>query len=291
MDIKGAWLLAKDAAKDWNKDNASLYSAALAYYTLFSMAPLLLITVAIAGLVFGERAAQGQLVSQLQVLVGSQSAEIIQRVMASMNKPQQNVLAAIIGTATLLVGASGVFIQLQTALNSLWRITLKPQAGWRVLLRTRLLSFSIVAGSGFLLLVSLIISAVLSALDSWLDRYIPGASLISQVTNMLIGLAVTGTVFAAIFKVLPDASMRWRDVWTGGLVTAVLFNIGRFFIGLYLGKSSVASGYGAAASIILLLLWVYYSAMILFYGSEFTKLYAQRYGSKIVPATHAELRP
>jgi membrane protein len=291
MRLREAWELIRDSILDWNNDNATMLGAALSFFTIFSLAPLLLIAIAIAGLAFGERAARGEIVGQIQNLIGQQSAGLVQEMLVHINKPQANILAAVLGLAILLLGASGVFLQLQSAMNIVWKVRIKRNSGVRVAVRQRLLSFSIVAATGFLLLVSLLISAILSALDSTLRRIWPGSTLLLWGLGLLISLTVIAGVFAMIFKVLPDAKIRWGDVWIGAFVTSVLFNLGRFLIGLYLGNSGVASTYGAAASLVIILLWVYYSALILFLGAEFTQVYARRYGQRIEPANYAELLP
>jgi len=265
-----------------------LYAAAISYYTVFSLAPLFLIAIAVAGLVFGQEAARGELMGQIQGLIGSQGAKMIQGAMAGVSKPAPNILATIIGAVVLLFGASGVFLQLQTSLNHMWGVEPKPSKGFWNVIRTRVLSFGIVIATGFLLLVSLIISAAVAALSGVLESLLPGAAVITRILTLLISLGVIGGVFAAIFKLIPDAEISWRDAWIGGLVTSVLFNIGRFLIGLYLGQSTVASAYGAAASLVIILLWVYYSAMIMFFGAEFTKVYSERFGSHIRPAEYAQ---
>jgi len=288
MTLKSIWSLIVDSGKAWGKDRAHLYAAAISYYTVFSLAPLFLIAIAVAGLVFGQEAARGELMGQIQGLIGSQGAKMIQGAMAGVSKPAPNILATIIGAVVLLFGASGVFLQLQTSLNHMWGVEPKPSKGFWNVIRTRVLSFGIVIATGFLLLVSLIISAAVAALSGVLESLLTGAAVITRILTLLISLGVIGGVFAAIFKLIPDAEISWRDAWIGGLVTSVLFNIGRFLIGLYLGQSTVASAYGAAASLVIILLWVYYSAMIMFFGAEFTKVYSERFGSHIRPAEYAQ---
>jgi membrane protein len=285
--LKTFFSLMKEAFDDWNRDKAPRLAAALAYYTAFSIAPLLIVVIAIAGLVFGQEAVRGQLDNQIQGMVGAQAADAIQEMVAGANHPDTGVIAAIIGVVTLLLGAAGLFGQLQDALNTVWGVEPKPNLGIVATIRSRLLSFTMVLGIGFLLLVSLVISAALAALETWMSGALPFSPLILQIINLVISLLVITGMFAVIFKVLPDAEIAWRDVLLGAFVTALLFTIGKFLIGLYLGHSSIASSYGAAGSFVVLLLWIYYSAQILLFGAEFTQVYARRYGSKIVPAENA----
>jgi len=284
---KTAFALAKDTAKSWSEDKASRLAAALSYYTIFSIAPLLVLAIAVAGLVFGRDAASNQLFGEIRGLVGDQGAQAIQAMVQSMNQKGGGILATIIGIATLLIGASGAFGQLQDALNTIWQVQPKPGLGIKGFLRTRFLSFSMVLVIGFLLLVTLVISAVLSALGQYLEGILPIPPAVMQLLNFAISFGVTALLFTLIYKVLPDVTVRWRDVWIGGFVTAFLFSIGRYLIGLYLGRGSVSSAYGAAGSLVLILIWIYYSAQILFFGAEFTKVFAKRYGSPIQPSPYA----
>lgn len=276
--------LLKEAFDEWNRDKSPRLAAALAYYTAFSLAPLLIVVIAIAGLAFGQDAVRGQLDNQIQGLVGAQAADAIQEMIAGANHAQTGVLASIIGVVTLLLGAAGLFGQLQDALNTVWDVEPKPNQGILATLKARLLSFTMVVGIGFLLLVSLVISAVLSALNAWMSDVLPFSPALLQVFNLIISLAVITGLFALIFKVLPDIEIEWRDVLLGAFVTAVLFTIGKYLISLYLGQSSIASSYGAAGSFVVLLLWIYYSAQILLFGAEFTQVYARRRGAKALSA-------
>lgn len=280
--------LVMETFSEWSKDKASRLAAALSYYTVFSVAPLLVIAIAVAGLVFGKQAATDQLASQIRGLVGQEGAQMILTLLQNAGKPGSGIIAASLGLATLLLGASGVFGQLQDSLNTIWEVKPKAGRGLKGMLRDRFLSFSMVLVIGFLLLVTLVISAVLAGVGKFLSDSLPIPSSVMQSVNFAISFAVTTLLFALIFKVLPDAYVRWRDVWVGAAVTALLFSLGRFLIGLYLGRSSVSSPYGAAGSLVILLLWVYYSSQILFLGAEFTQVYANRFGEKIRPKPNAE---
>jgi membrane protein len=262
--------------------------AAVAYYTVFSLAPLFIIAVSIAGLVFGREAAQGQIFEQLRALIGETSAAAMQDVVESANsKPATGVLAAIVGIVALIIGASGVFAQLQASLNAIWRVESKPGRGIWGLVQDRILSFGFILIVGFLLLISLILTAIVAFIGTWFGGFVPGVEMLIQILNAILSLAIITLLFAMIFKFLPDVEIAWRDVWIGALITAALFTAGKEILGLYLGKSGVASSYGAAGSLIVLLLWVYYSAQIVFFGAEFTKAYANRFGTRVRPAGNA----
>jgi membrane protein len=288
LNPKTALSLTKASAKAWSEDKASRLAAALSYYTIFSIAPLLVLAIAVAGIVFGREAASHQLFGEIRGLVGDQGAQAIQTMVQSVNQKGGSVLATIIGIATLLLGASGAFGQLQDALNTIWQVQPKPGQGIMGFLRTRFLSFSMVLVIGFMLLVTLVVSAALAAVSHYLEGILPIPAPVLQLINFAISFGVTALLFTLIYKVLPDVTVRWRDVWIGGMVTAFLFSIGRYLIGLYLGRGSVSSAYGAAGSLVILLLWIYYSAQILFFGAEFTKVFANRFGSHIMPSPHAE---
>jgi membrane protein len=277
----------KETWSDWNEDKAPRLAAALAYYTAFSLAPLLVIAIAIAGLVFGQEAARGQVSSQIQGLLGPEGAEAVETMIAGSSKQSSGILAAVIGFATLLFGASGLFGQLKDAMNTIWEVQPKPGQGIMATIKQNFFSFTMVLGTGFLLLVSLLLSAVLAGLVGFFQNALPGADWLWLVVNFLVGFAVTTGVFALIFKFVPDAKIAWGDVWIGAAVTSLLFSIGRFALGWYLGNGSFSSSYGAAASLVIVLLWVYYTAQILFFGAEFTQVYARRYGSRIEPAPNA----
>jgi membrane protein len=287
MSAADLWDVTKQASVSWWNDNVSRLGASLSYYTLFSLAPMLVIAIAIAGFVFGAEAARGEIVSQIQGLVGREGARAVQAMLQGAAKRSSGIMATIVGLVTLVIGATGVFLELQTALNGIWRVKPKPSVGMMGVLRQRLISFGLVVGVGFLLLVSLLVSAALAALGKFLGSYLPGYAILGQALNVLLSLAVITLLFAMVYKVLPDVELAWRDVWVGGLVTAGLFSIGKLVIGLYLGTSSTASTYGAAASVIVLLLWVYYSSQIVLLGAEFTRAYVDRCGRAPEPMAHA----
>jgi membrane protein len=288
MKLKPGFQLAKETFQEWQKDEALQLGAALAYYTIFSIAPLLLVVIAVAGLVYGREAIQGQIVGEIRGLVGQQGGEAIQTMLANAGKHGSGVLATVVGLVTILFGATGVFTQLQSSLNHIWGVQPKPGAGIRGLLKTRILSFGMILGIGFLLLVSLVVSTALAAIGTYMGSLLPaGAEILVRILSFVFSFAVITLLFAMMYRYLPDVKIAWRDVWIGAVVTAFLFTVGKFLIGLYLGKSSVASTYGAAGSLVILLLWIYYSAQILFFGAEFTQVYARRYGSQIEPDEHA----
>ena len=286
--MKHAFDLLKQAGWDWFDDQAPTLGAAVAYYTVFSLAPLFIIAVAIAGLIFGREAAQGQIFEQLRVLIGQTSAAAVEDVVQSADsKPVTGVFATIVGFLALIIGASGVFAQLQASLNAIWRVEPKPGRGLWGLIQDRVLSFGFILIVGFLLLISLILTAIIAFIGEWFGGFVPGVETLIQILNAILSLAIITLLFAMIFKFLPDVKIAWRDVWIGALITAALFTAGKEVLGLYLGKSGVASSYGAAGSLIVLLLWVYYSAQILFFGAEFTKAYANKFGSRVIPAENA----
>jgi len=281
-ESRPSWLkLVKAAGAAWVADYAPSMGAALSYYSVFSMAPLLLVVISIAGLVFGEDAVRGEVFGQLQSLLGAEAAKAVQAILASVSeKPAQGVLATVIGIAVLLIGATSVFGELQDALDRIWRAPVRNRSGglWG-LVRARLLSFGMVLGIAFLLMVSLVMGAAVSALDKWWAGAFEGWEVLAQVLNVVIGFALTTGVFAMIYKIMPRVQVQWRDVWVGAVVTALLFTIGRLLIGTYIGKSGVASAFGAAGSLIVVFVWVYYSAQIFLIGAEFTWVYAKTFGS------------
>ena len=283
------WRLMKDAASDWSRDRAPRLGAALAYYTVFSLVPFLVVVIAVIGLVFGEVAAQSAILSQIAEFVGEQTAAAIKDMIQRADQPSTGLFATAVAVATLLIGASGVFGQLQDALNTVWGVEPKEGRGVWGFIKDRFFSFVAVLGTGFLLLVSLILSSALSALGKWFNGLLPLPEIVLQVMNFAVSFVIITGLFALIFKVLPDAKVAWRDVWIGAALTSALFTIGKFALGVYLGKSNVASAYGAAGSLVLVLLWVYYSAQILLYGAEFTQVYANRVGERIVPTPDAKV--
>jgi membrane protein len=280
MTLKNIWILIKVAVSSWVDDYAQSMGAALAYYTMFSIAPLLLIAISIAGLIFGVEAARGEIVGQLQGLVGRPGAEAVQGLLVSVNKPAESVTAMLVGGILLLIGATTVFGELQDALDRIWRAPKRKKSGiWRFL-RARLLSFGMVMGIGFLLMVSLVVSAALAALGKYWGPLFANWKILANVINLLVSFVFTTTVFAVIYKVVPRAKVVWADVWIGAAVTALLFTIGKFLIGLYIGKSGLTSVFGAAGSLVVVLVWVYYSAQIFLMGAEFTWAYAITFGSR-----------
>jgi membrane protein len=278
---KALWNLLKDTAAKWSQDQAPRLGAALAYYATFSLAPLLVITVAISGLVLGRKAATDQIIAGIQGLVGEDSATTIQVMIAKSNQPATGIITSLFGLAALLFGASGVFGELQQSLNAIWEIKRKPKRGLLATIKDKFFSFGMVLSTGFLLLLSLVISAGLAAVRNNVTGLMPGWDVIPQIMNFIISIAVITVLFALIFKYVPEAKIAWADVWIGAALTALLFTIGKALIGLYIGYSSLSSTYGAAASLVVILLWVYYSAQILFFGAEFTRVYAKTYGSCI----------
>jgi membrane protein len=281
MTFKKIWGLVKTAAASWSDDYAQSMGAALAYYTMFSIAPLLLIVISVAGLIFGLEAARGEIFAQLQGMMGEEGAAAIQGLLESASKPAKSVLATIISVVLLLIGATTVFAELQDDLDRIWRAPDRQKtAGVWGLLRSRLLSFGMILGIGFLLMVSLVASAALSAFGKWWSPLFGGWEVLAQLVNFIVSFGLTTTVFAMIYKIMPRVHIAWRDVWIGAAVTALLFTIGKFLIGLYIGKSGVTSGFGAAGSLVVVLVWVYYSAQIFLMGAEFTWVYAHAFGSR-----------
>lgn len=282
--IKTTIRIVRKAFDEFMNDNGMKLSASLSYYTLFSLGPMLVIIISFAGIFFGRDAVQGKLYDQIKGLVGSDAALQLQSIIANVQHNDGGITGAIIGIAILMLGATGVFSEIQSSINYIWSIRAKPEKGWMKILINRLISFSLVISCGFILMVSLIISAVMDVLSDQLLRYFPHATVaFVYVFNNALLFVVTGCLFAVIFKVLPDASIRWRDIFLGAAFTAVLFMIGKFLIGFYLGNSNVGNTYGTAASLIILLLWVYYSSIILYFGAEFTKVYAIHNGAGIRP--------
>jgi len=273
--------LFKKAFAAFNEDYAASMGAALAYYTTFSLAPVLVVVIAVAGLVFGQDAARGEIVYQLRGLVGNESAKAIQELLKSASQPGKSVLASVIGIGTLLIGATSVFAELQSSLDRIWRApALKRQTGIWSLLRDRLLTFGMVVAIGFLLLVSLALSAAVSAVDRWGGTLFPTWHSVLQVVNLCVGFGLTSLLFAMAYRILPRVRIAWRDVVIGAIATAALFEGGKYLIGLYLGRASVSSGFGAAGSLVIVLAWVYYSAQIFLLGAEFTWVYAHSHGSR-----------
>ena len=271
------WTMLKETVNGYIEDNALSRGAAIAYFTVFSIAPMLVICIAIAGLAFGQKAAQGAIVDQLQGFMGKQGAETVQAMVASASNKSSGIWATVIGIVTLLLTATGVFGEMQAALNEIWKA--KPKAGISGLLRARAASLGLIAALGFMLIVSLVVSTALSALGTYLTGVLPGAKTILQVVNFLVSFLLISFLFAAVYKILPDRKLSYRDVAVGAVATAFLFTIGKTLIGLYIGSSNVASSYGAAGALVIVLLWIYYSSQIFLLGAEFTKVWASHHGS------------
>ncbi|MCZ2497669.1 YihY family inner membrane protein [Xylophilus sp. Kf1] len=290
MDFKRFFDLARKSVSAWSDDYAPSMGAAIAYYTVFSLAPLLLIVIAVAGAVFGRDAVQGEIVTQLQGLIGRDGALAIQGLIKSASKPADGLIAGAISLGVLLIGATTVFGELQSALDRIWQVPQKVKSGLMATLKTRVLSFGLILGLAFLLMVSLVVSAGVAVIGRWAGDIVPGWEIGLLLINLCISLGITTVLFAMIYKLMPQARIDWRDVWVGAGVTAVLFEVGKLLISLYVGKTSVASSYAAAGSIIVLLVWVYYSAQIFLLGAEFTWVFANEHGSRArlhSPATPA----
>ncbi len=272
------WMIAKETVADFVEDEVLSRGASIAYFTIFSIAPILVICIAIAGLVFGQDAAQGAMVGQLRGLMGDQGAEAVQAMVASAGNKSSGIWATAIGIVTLLVTATGVFGEMQSSLNVIWKA--QAPSGVTGILKARAAGLGLVAALGFLLLVSLVLSAALAALGSYLNSFVPGIGTILQIANFLVSFLLVASLFAAIYKILPDRQLAWKDVIVGALATSMLFTIGKTLIGLYIGSSAVASSYGAAGALVIVLLWVYYSSLIFLLGAEFTKVWASHHGSE-----------
>jgi len=277
----------KAAFAEWSEDKASRLAAALSYYSAVSLAPLLIVLLSIAGLVFGREAASGHIAGQVQGLVGQDRAQVIEDIIANANKPATGVVSGVVGTIILLLGAAGVFGALQDGLNTVWEVEPKPGRGVVGILKDRFLSLTMVLGVGFLLLVSLVLSAALALLGKYFAVILPLHPLVLEVMNFVLSFGVITLLFALMFKILPDVEIAWSDVWIGAAITALLFTIGKVLIGLYLGRSTIGTTYGAAGSLVVILIWIYYSAQILFFGAELTQVYTNKYGSKIRPSKDA----
>jgi membrane protein len=292
MTLTGLWTVLRRALAGWWNDNVPHLGAALSYYTLFSLAPILIVAIAIAGLAFGAEAVRGEIVHQIDGLVGREGGLAVQAMLQGAARPSSSVPATIIGVITFFIGATGAFLELQTALNTIWRVKPKSAGKWyRVLLTQRLISFGLVVGVGFLLLTSLLVSAGLAALDRYMGVTYPAVAVLWEALNVIVSLGVITLLFAMVYKVLPDVELAWSDVWVGGLVTAGLFTIGKSLIGLYLGTSGFSSSYGAAGSVIVLLVWVYYSSQIILLGAEFTREYVSVFGRRPKPSEFAKKAP
>jgi membrane protein len=276
------------ALKGWWDDNVPRLGASLAFYTLFAIAPVLLVAIAVAGAVFGGDAVRGHIVNQIDGLVGRVGARAVQSLLQGASQPRENLIASVVGGVTFILTSTGAFLELQTALNTIWRVKPVPGLNLKAFLMDRLRSFGLVISMGFLLMVSLAVSAALAALAGWLQQWAPGMPVFLAMFDLVLSVAVFTALFAILYRFLPDVKLAWRDVTTGAFVTALLFTIGKQLIGLYLGQGSTASSYGAAGSVMVLLLWVYYASQIVLLGAEFTRVYTRREGSKPEPETFAE---
>ncbi len=278
--IKALAALLRRAGEAWIADNAPRLGAALAFYTLFSLAPVLIVTVSLAGVVFGDKAAQGEIVRQFQGLIGTQGAIAIETIIQSTNRPALGVFATTFGVLAIFIGASGAFNELQDALDMIWKVDNRTKSFWTVTIRQRLLSLGLVLATGFLLLSSLVVTAFLSATEKYISNLLPKSLVLLESINLVFSFCIITLLFALIFKFIPDTAIPFRDVWMGAAVTSILFTVGKVIIGFYLGHSALTSAYGAAASLVIFLIWIYYSAQILLFGAELTHVYALKYGSR-----------
>jgi len=279
--MQALWIVLRKVGQSWLEDYVPSMGAALAYYTLFSLAPLLLIVVSVAGMVFGEEAARGEISAQLGDLMGQHSASVVQDLLVGVRRPQTGASVSVLGMVLLFIGATTVFGELQDALDRIWRVPERvARSGWLTLIRTRLLSFGMILSLGFLLVVSLMASAALALLGRWGATVFQGWYAIAATGNAVGGFVLVATMFALIYKVMPRARVQWKDVWIGAIFTALLFSLGRTLIGWYVLRSGVASAFGAAGSLVVILLWIYYSAQIFLIGAEFTWVYANTFGSR-----------
>jgi membrane protein len=286
MKTDFAWNLIKGTVNDFLRDKALRLSAALAYYAVFSLGPLLIIVISVACLVFEKEAVQGQVQQQLQTYLGPKAAEAVEQMIAGQKKGT-SIVATVIGIATLLFAATSLFGQLQDAMNTIWEVKPKPGRGIKGFIRDRFLSFAMVLGIAFLLLISMVIAALLEAATGSIGKKFVLTEPIAHALNLVVSFGVVTLLFAMIFKLLPDATVKWRDVWIGAATTAFLFTVGKYLLGFYLGREATTSAYGAAGSFVIVLLWVYYSSVILFLGAEFTQVYATARGTRIVPSKNA----
>lgn len=286
--IKSVYIYIKQVFTEFVEDDILKYSASLAYYTVFSLAPVLIVIISIAGVLFGREAIQGHIYGQIKSLVGNDAAIQVQETIKNIHLTGNNIFATIISVIVLLIGATGIFGEVQDSLNKIWGLRVKTRKTWWKLILNRLLSFSLIISIGFVMLVSLLLNALISAFGNFLARYFSEFSVIFlQITDSVLTFAITTFLFSLMFKVLPDAKIKWKDVFVGGLITSVFFTLGKLAIGYYLGASNIASIYGAAGSIMIIMVWVYYSSIILYLGAEFTKVYAKLYGGKIFPNEYA----
>jgi membrane protein len=289
MNLRKIGRLFRETFKEWQEDNASRIAAALAYYAVFSISPLLVIAIAIAGTFFGQQTAQDQITEQLTALVGKDGVQPVLMALDNISQPEIRGVASLISVGVLLLGASGFFAQLQDALNTVWKVKPQPGQGIWIFVRKRVSSFLMVLAIGLLLILSLILSAVVSTLSKYQADYLPGWAILWENLDFVVSLGLMTFIFALMFKYVPDAKIAWKDVFVGSVITALLFLFGKFLLGVYLSKGSLGSAYGAAGSLIVLLAWIYYSAQIILFGAEFTQVYTRIYGSKIRPSKHSQV--
>lgn len=284
MAIKRFYALLKQTVMNWLDDYAPSMGAAIAFYTVFSLAPLVIIVIGVAGFFWGREAVQGQLFDQVSSMVGTEGGKAVESVVLGAQEPAQGIAATVISVVMLVIGSTTVFSELQSALDRIWKVSPKKQSGIWALIRARLLSFGLILTLAFLLIVSLVVSTALAALGSWLGGGVPGWAMLLQAANAAVTLGILTLLFGMIYRFMPQVSVAWRDVWAGAFVTAVMFEIGKFLIGLYMAKASIASSYAAAGSLVVVLIWVYYAAQVFLLGAEFTRVYAQAHGSRKEPS-------
>lgn len=290
FSFRSGWETLKESADAFSEHKALKLSASLAYYTIFSLAPMLIVIIALSSFFLGKKAIEGQIYGQLNEFIGNEAALQIQQIIKNTSLSGNTTIATIIGVIALIIGATGVFTEIQDSINTVWGIKVKPKRGWLKMLKNRLLSFSMVVSLGFLLMISLLVSALVSAFSKKLAVFFPELTIyVFQVVDFLLTYGIITLLFAIVFKVLPDAKIKWKDVLVGAIFTATLFIIGELGITFYLGRSNLGLAYGAAGSVIVILVWVYYSSIILYFGAEFTHIYARRHGSKIIPTEYAVL--
>lgn len=288
--FKNLWPITKKTFAAWNKADPFRQSAVVAYYAIFSMPALLVIIIASAGLIFGKEAVQGEISEEIGSAIGADTAKEVENMIAKAGEQKSSIWATIISVITLIIGATGVFQQLQVSLNQIWEVKVTAKKMWLKNLKDRLFSFGLILSIGFLLLISLLLTTLLAAFSQWIKNHLPEFMLfVFQLINFVVSFGVITTLFALMFKILPDANVRWRDVWIGAIATSLLFILGKFALGIYFGKAQPGSTYGAAGSVVLIMLWVSYSCMIVFFGAEFTKQFSTFFGREIEPKRGAEL--
>lgn len=287
LRLKGIWLLFKDSAIAWDEDNIGTQGAALAYFTVFSLSPLLILVIVLSSVGFGHAAASGHLVSEIRGLIGIEGANFVQSLITNAYNSDSNILVTIFSFVMLLLGSTAVFVQLRDSLNTIWRVQQKPVGTVLAFLRGRLVSFAMILGIGFLLLVSLVLSAILAAMGTYLSTLLAVFAGLVSLLDFLLSFAGITVMFALMFKFVPAATVKWRDACVGAAVTSLLFTVGKLVIGLYLGNGAIGSSFGAARSLVVIMLWAYYSSQIVLFGAEFTRLFALRFGAEILPSENA----